>query len=343
MNAYERVMNTLQGRPADRVPVIAVLGAYGGKLTGTDLRTLYRDAPAYVAGQRAVQETFGLDLVLAPFDYSVVAEAFGAEVAWFDHQVPNVKRPAARSAAAALALPQPDLRRTARLPFVLESARLLAENYRGRVPLFAAVPAPSAIGALVLGLETWMETVLFDAPAAQRLLDYAGVFCVEWANALLAAGVDALILTEVMATAEVAPRSLFAERILPHLRAVLTEVRGPWVFHHGGGCINHNLDLIRGLPGIVGVGLGSKEDLAEARRLLGPELLLLGNLDGLTFPTATAAEVHARSLACLRTAAPAGRYILAHGGADIALSTPPENLRAMLAASEDYATDRSAA
>ena len=33
MNAYQRVMNTLQGLPTDRVPVFAVLGAYGGRLT----------------------------------------------------------------------------------------------------------------------------------------------------------------------------------------------------------------------------------------------------------------------------------------------------------------------
>jgi hypothetical protein len=53
MNAFERVMNTLQGLPVDRVPVFAVLGAYGGKLTQTDLRTLYRDAEAYVAARGA--------------------------------------------------------------------------------------------------------------------------------------------------------------------------------------------------------------------------------------------------------------------------------------------------
>lgn len=46
MNSWIRVMHTLAGRPTDRVPVLAVLGAYGGRLTGTDLRTLYSDAAA---------------------------------------------------------------------------------------------------------------------------------------------------------------------------------------------------------------------------------------------------------------------------------------------------------
>ena len=55
----------------------------------TDLQTLYSDAAAYVAGQRALQEAFGLDLVLATFDYSAIAEAFGGDVAWCADQAPN--------------------------------------------------------------------------------------------------------------------------------------------------------------------------------------------------------------------------------------------------------------
>ena len=64
MNSYQRVMGTLFGQPVDRLPVFAVLGAYGASLTGTDLRTLYSDSSAYVAGQQAVQKLFGLDLVM---------------------------------------------------------------------------------------------------------------------------------------------------------------------------------------------------------------------------------------------------------------------------------------
>jgi len=340
MNAYERVMNTLQAKPVDRVPVFAVLGAYGGKLTGADLRTLYSDAEAYVAGQRAVQEAFGFDLVLAPFDYSAIAEAFGSEVAWFSDQAPNLKRPSVNSAAAALALPLPNPQHTARLPFIVESTGQLSAIYRERVPVFAAVPGPVALPALILGLEAWLEILLFDEAAAQGLLEFTGDFFATWANTLLEAGATALIVTEGMAAAEISQRSLFAERMLPHLRTVFARVRGPMVFHHTGGRINPILDLLPCLPGLAGVVISSKDDLAEARQRLGPGLLLLGNLDNLLFPSTSAEEIHEGSLACLRVAAPAGPFILANSGADIPFSTPPENLRAMISASEDFAAER---
>lgn len=341
MNAYQRVMATLQRQPADRVPVLAVLGALGGPLTGTDLHTLYTDASAWVAGQQALQDAFAFDSVLSTFDYSAIAEAFGGRARFFIDQAPNLSHPAARNAAEAYALQLPDPRSAGRLPIILTATRHLGEIYAGRVPVFAAIPGPGALPALLMGLDAWMDTLLFDEAGATRLLEHTGRFFVAWANALLEAGAVALVVTEGMAAAEILPRDLFGERVLPHLRHVFARVEGgPLVFHHTGGRMNPVLDMLPGLPNLVGVVVGSKDDLDEARRLVGPDLLLLGNLDNLSLPAATSDQVRDWSLKALHTAAPAGPFILANSGADIPLSTSPDNLRAMMAASATYAAER---
>ncbi len=329
-------MNTLSGQPVDRLPVFAVLGAYGGKLTNTDLRTLYSDATAYVAGQKALQKEFGFDLVMTAFDYSAIAEAFGGEVAWSADQVPNMKRPAARKAVDALSLPLPDILCTGRLPMILETNRQLAELYKGQAPIISVLPGPGILPSLLVGIEQWMEAVLFDKELAQSLLEYTSPFLIAWANALLDAGADCLVITEGMATSAVAPRSIFVDQFLPHLQAVFTRINGPKVISSTGGRMNHVLDLLPGTDGLVGIIAGSKDDLAEARQLLGPDLTIIGNLDNLTMPTATPEQVYALSMACLRTAAPSGHYILANAGADMPQATPPGNLRAMQAAAADY-------
>jgi len=343
INSYERVMNTLQGLPTDRVPVFAVLGAYGGKLTQTDLKTLYSDAEAYVSGQQAVRDLLGFDMILATFDYSAIAEAFGGEVAWFDNQAPNMKRPAASEPAAVAALKLPDPRRTARLPVILAATRQLASMYRGSVPVFAAVPGPGALPALVLGLETWMETVLFDEDNARRILERTGRFFLDWTNALCDAGATGLVVTESVASVEISTRDLFEKVFLPHLYGLFGQINAPLVFHHGGGRIRHVLDLLPGLPGLAGVVVGSRDDLGAARSALGDELTLIGNLDNLSLPAVSAAEIRGRSLACLKTAAPAGRYILLHSAADVPLGTPLENIQAMLRAAGEYAAKETGA
>ena len=337
MTSLQRVMNTLQGLATDRVPVFMVLGAYGGKLSHTGMKQLYSDPLAYVGGQIAVQDVLGPDMVLAAFDSSAIAEAYGGEVAWSDLQAPNMKKPAADDVQKALALPTPDPRHTKRLPGILEATRLLCDHYRGQVPVFAVVPGPCALPALMMGLEGWLEAVLFDPEKAQRLLEKSAEFFLEWTDALFEAGVTALVVAESVASAEVSPRALFETQFLPHLRRVFPRVKGPWVFHHGGGRLNPVLDLLPGLPGLIGVAVSSHDDLTEARQLIGPRLLLIGNLDNLSLPSWTAEQTRTKSLECLSKAAPFGPFILSTSGADVPLGTPLENLKALLGASQSYA------
>ena len=341
MNAYQRVMNTLSGAPADRPPVFAVLGAYGANLTGCSLRTLYSDAGAYLEAQRALQKEYGFDMVLAPFDFSAIAEAWGGETAWSELQPPNVKRHAAADAAQALALPVPGPGKSGRLPVILEATRRLAGDYKGKVPVIAVLPGPGILPSLLIGLEQWMEALLFDPQTAAELLARSGEFLVDFANALLAAGADCLVFTEGMASAEVAPRQLFAASILPHLREIFPGINGPKVISSTGGRINQVIDLLPTLSGVIGVIAGSRDDLGESRRMLGPELTLIGNLDNLCFASIGAAEIGEMSRACLAGAAPGGRFILANAGGDIPLATPAGNLLAMRGAVEGYQVARS--
>ena len=338
MNSYQRVMSTLMGQPVDRLPVFAVLGAYGAKLTNVDLRTLYSDASAYVAGQQAVQSAFGFDLVMTPFVYTAISEAFGGETAWSDSQAPNMKRPGVRTAAALLALSLPDPQRTNSLSVVLDATRRLADCYKEQVPIIAVLPGPGIMPSLMIGMELWMETVLFDEKLAHNILEFTAPFFVTWANALLAAGADCLVITEGMAAAEIAPRALFAERFLPILTTTFAQINGPKVLHHTGGRINHVLDLLPGLTGMVGAAVSSRDCLSEARRMIGSDLNLFGNLDNLSFPTISAKKVYEMSRACLDVAAQCGHYILCNSAADIPLTTSPDNLNAMLAAAVDYSS-----
>ncbi len=336
MNSYERVMNTLQGIPADRVPVFAVLGAYGGRVTGTDLQTIYTDTIAYVAGQNAVRNLFGLDMVTTPFDYSAIVEAFGGKVAYFRDQAPNMKKPAVSTALEAMSIPLPDPHSSARLPLIIESSRQLSEIYYQEVPVFAVVPGPGALPVLILGMEAWMETLLFDYNTALKLLEYSSRFFVSWTNAFLEAGVTGIVVTESMGAAEITTREIFKNKLMPHIHNTFSLINGPIVFHHGGGCISQILDLLPGLPNLAGVVIGSKDSLSEARSKIGSDFLLLGNIDNLSYPSMSVEEMKKQCLDRLETAAPPGRFILCNSGADIPVSTPPGNIQAMLDASKDY-------
>jgi len=337
MNSFERVMSTLQGLPVDRVPVLAVLNVLSTKLTNLPMKKIYTDLDAYVDSQKAIIDTFGIDMVLSTFDYSVIGEAYGSKVAWFDNQAPNIKKPLTISFEEFLSQPLPDIRNTGRLPLAIAASRKLAETYQGKIPIFAAVPGVCSLPALIFGLERWLDTLLFDPQTAHKILLHTGKFFVDWCNALLKAGNTALIITEGVTAKEVIYRDLFTSRFLPVIQELFPQIEGPIVFHHTGGSINHILDLLPAIPGLIAVAVGSKDNLSEARKLVGNQMSIIGNLDNLSFPAASEEGIYSRSMQKLEEMSAPGHYFLANSGADIPLNTPLENIHALLRASKDFA------
>ncbi len=342
MTAFERVMNTIQGKPVDRVPVFAVLGIYGGKLIGKDLRTVYSNVDTYVAAQTAVYEKFGFDMLLAPFDYSAVGEAWGGTTEFFLDQAPNLKRPKFSKSKDILKNRCPDPYTDGRLPFILESAAKLYERFGREVPIIATVSGPCVLPALAVGLETWLDTVLFDTSCADDVMAYTGEFFVAWVKALKETGITAVVLTEGLAAAEIMPREFFTARCLTHFNKVLSSYECPTVFHHSGGSINHVLDLIKDIPNVFGFSVGSKDDLTTARSMINTSQILIGNIDILQLPLVSRGMVYEQCLEKLREAGSKGKYILSTAGADVPIHTHEDNLHAMIEASLAYAEESGA-
>ena len=336
MNSIKRVFDTIQRQEVDHTPVIAVLSAYGARLSNQKVADIFLNDEAYLKAHAAVLERFPVDAALAPFDYSVIAEAFGSTLRFYDDQPPNLTRPAVKSWQELLQITYPDPNSTARLPLHLKTVKKLVKCYGEEKPVFAGIPGPCSLPALIMGMEAWFETLLFDEPGAEKVIEYCSIFWRRWAEHLSECGISGLIVTEGLAPAEITGRKLFSERVLPVLTRSFNEISTPKVFHPTGGSrINEILDLVKDLHGVIGIALGHRDDLAEARRLVGPEKLLLGNIDSLFFTTASAEQIYQKSSAILETMHGQGPFILANSGADIPLNTPPENIMAMCQAAID--------
>ncbi len=336
MNSWERVLNTMQGLPVDRVPVFAVLSSYGSKLTNISMQTLYTNADAYCAGQRAVQKAFGVDLVIPPFDYSVVAEAFGGEIAWFTNQAPNMKKPGFKDPQLFLETNLPDLNSAGRFPLMLEITTALALEYKEKVPVFAVIPGPCSLPALIFGLDKWLDILLFDNLTAKAVLEKITGFYLEWANSLLSKGALAVLITEIIFAKEIMSKELLVSNFQQYFKQTTSQIHGPWVLTNTGASINHILDLTYNYSGMVGVTIGSKSSMTEARKILGPEVLIAGNLDNLSFPSLKSDDIYQLSMKCLEEMAPGSHFVLSNSGADIPISTSPESILAMLQASTNY-------
>lgn len=100
------------------------------------------------------------------------------------------------------------------------------------------------------------------------------------------------------------------------------------------GRYNRRLDAIKEFPrGWVTWGF-DQTDMAEAKRTVGKNCCIYGNVPSSVVLTGTAAQVKENCRKLIETCAPGGGYILA-GGAS-ATEAKPENLRAFMQAAKEY-------
>ncbi len=329
MNSLERVLAALQNQPADRPAFFINASLYGSKLTGVGLEEHYTQAHLYAEGQMAIRETFSPDLLISPFFVPAIGEAFGSRVSQRKQQAPNISVYAAASAEAALKLPLPDVDSHPRLVYLRETIRILAKAYAGEVPIFGVLVSPSDIPPLVIGLEAWLDALLFQPEVAQALLDRLTPFFVDLGKAMLSDGATGLALTANLANGFIVTDAVAETLTLPTLKRALAELPGPVILHHGGCPLVDQLARFKGLPNVVAYVLDVDEDLGRARQNLGPGPIVMGNLNGPGLLNHTPDEIQALCDRAFTQKGDDRQFILATCSADIQLDTPPECLAAI--------------
>jgi uroporphyrinogen decarboxylase len=331
MNCFERIDGTIQGKPLDRRAFIPVLSLYGARMTDCPLDQYYSDPVAYTAGQIAVYNEFKPDVLFGPFAFALVGAAFGSEIKKSRFQPPNIRKPAVSSLEEWDRLDFPDPDTNPHLLYFRQSIRLMVAEFKDSVPVAACLPAPIDIPALVLGMEGWMELLLFDNRGAERLLERVNQFFVQLANILFAEGATIAFLPCGYASPAVLMRDTVEQLLRPALEKGLSQINGPAVLHHCGATFLAHLDILAGLPSAVGFALSYEEGLAKARQVLGPGPVLLSGPHGPSLEEMDVDQVNSvcQSILKGRDAEKDPHFILVTLGADVPYNTPPENLHAM--------------
>ena len=120
-----------------------------------------------------------------------IAEAFGSEVRYFENQAPNLRKPAARNADEFLKLKVPDVDTHERLLYLRNSLQKTSDLYGENTAILGILVSPVDLPILIMGVEGWLNTVLFDPEGARAVLDVTTPFFVRFANAMLKDGAHA--------------------------------------------------------------------------------------------------------------------------------------------------------
>lgn len=329
MTGRERVVAALQGTSTDRRAWTMALSLYGAKLTECPLEEYYTDPARYAAGQAAVAEQFGPDIIFTPFALALEARAFGGEIVFLPNSPPNVRKPFIRNPAEAGKIKVPDIERQEDLRYLRSATGLLAQRFTGTVPICGVLTSPLDLPAMIMGVEGWLELLLFDRERAAAVIAVMSEYFVGMANGMFEDGMDFLALPMMFTNPRLVFEQTIDEVIVPALAEMFGKLKGPVVFHHGGNPLAAHLRHYRDLPNVAGYVLDARDDFAVARRSVGEKVLLLGNLDGPSLGKIGTSQALARARQILEERDSDRHFVFATSSADVAWDTPLETITGM--------------
>jgi uroporphyrinogen decarboxylase len=335
LTSAERVFAALGGNEPDRVPFFLLVTLHGARELGTSIEEYFSEPRNVVEGQLRMRARYRHDCLYGFFHAPLEAEAWGVPVLYRDDGPPNSGEPLVRDLEDILRLAPPRVREAPGLRKVLSALGALKERARGEVPVIGVVMSPFSLPVMQLGFERYLELLHERRDLLARLLALNEEFCVEWANAQLEAGADALAYFDPVASPSIVPRELYLAAGFETDLRTLSRIRGPAAFHlasaPGRALVD---DVARTKAAIVTV--SALEDLAEMKAAAAGRLTVLGNLNAVEMRRWTAEMADARVKEAIAKAGRGGRFILADNHGEIPWQVPEAVLDAVSAAVERH-------
>ncbi|MFC1568983.1 uroporphyrinogen decarboxylase family protein [bacterium] len=333
MNSMERIQSTLQGKVKDHHAVSLTLSLYGARLTQCPLEKYYTDATAYAKGQEAIREFCRSDILFGPFALPLEGHAFGSEIQFLKKNPPNLKRPVFESSDDIYKLILPDLESHPTLTYIFESIQKMKEVHGDEIPIAGITLNPIDLPIMLFGIHGWLETLLFFEQEARQLIEMLIPYCIQKINRFFDSGATFVVMPCAFTNPSILTREIIEEITLPIIRDFFQQIHGPLVIHSSGAPLLPFLDLFAELPQVIGFVLNAGEDIHLARQKVGPEMVLIGNVEGPSLVNRSTEDVLRECQKVLFEFGEDPRFILGSTGADIAYDTPIETIHAFRRAS----------
>jgi len=330
MTGRERILAQFAGLPVDRLPLMPITMMFAADRIGAPYGRYASDYRVLVEGQLRTAEEFEFDYVSCISDPAREAADCGATVRYFPNQPPAVDEAEALLADKRVLarLRPPDPFGGGRMHDRVRAAALLRERVGEEKLVEGWIEGPCAEAADLRGINRLMTDFYDDPDFVRDLFEFILEMELSFARAQFEAGAELIGVGDAAASL-VGPR-IYEEFVLPYERRMINALHemGAKVRLHICGNIRPILRQIATL-GCEMVDVDWMVPLEVARKEMGPEQVLSGNIDPVTvLRNGTPDSITAALAECHRQAG--HRYIIA-AGCEVPRDTPPENVAAMTA------------
>ena len=272
------------------------------------------------------QRILGVDAAILFADLLPILEPMGMDLEYQKGEGPVIHNPI-QSASDVDRLKR--LEDLSTLHFVFDTVKLVRQELPADIPLLGFAGAPFTLASYAIeggGSRNYLNTkrIMYNDPGAwHALMETLTSSLIGYLNAQIEAGVQAVQVFDSWAGC-LSP-SDYREFVLPHTKTVIDGVTDAPVINFLTG--NPALLPIMAEAGGQIVGLDWRVDMADARKMLGPDRAVQGNMDPVSL-LADLDTLKARAKSVLDAAGTTGHiFNLGHG---VFPEVPPESAKALV-------------
>jgi len=276
-----------------------------------------------------VRETDSL-AAISLMDLSVEAEAFGAEVCFYENEVPAITGQLVSDAdeAAALAVPSLD---AGRAKLCIEAVRMAKGKITDR-PVLAGMIGPYSLAGRLMDVTEIMFACYDEPEMVHTLLDKATQYLIAYGRAFRDAGADGIMMAEPLAG--VLSPDLMEEFSQPYVKRIIDALQAEdfaIIYHNCGNAVPFMLDEIFA-QGAAAYHFGNAVDMAGVLEKAPADALCMGNVDPASaFVRGTAYEMTAAVRELMEKCRAFPNFVLS-SGCDIPAHTDWDNINAFFGA-----------
>ena len=328
MNGRERILAYLAGEPVDSLPFMPVTMMFACDRIGARYGEYASDHRVMVEGQLRTADEFDIDHVSAISDPAREAADCGATIRYYPDQPPAVDEVnavlAEKEKLRTLRIPDPSV--APRMSDRVQAIELLKQRAGNEKFIEGWVEGPAAEASDLRGINRLMVDLIDDPGFVVELFEFCVELGLQFARAQIEAGADIIGVGDAAASL-VGPR-IYEKVLWPYEKKLVDGI------HNMGGRVRLHIcgntsKILTGMGrlGVAIVDLDSLARLDDGRAAMGPERVLLGNIDPVrVLRDGTPETVYAAMAECHRQAG--ARYIVG-AGCEVPRDTPLENMDAM--------------
>lgn len=338
ITGMDRIVAAANGERSDRIPVFCNLFDQGAKALGMSMQEYYSDGGNVAKAQLGMREKYGYDNLWSLFYVGKDVELLGCECIRFpEYGPPNVGDYIIKSHEdiAKLRIPE-DITTHPAFRQELKCLNILREEAGGKYMICAYVTSSMALPALLMGMEKWLELLLFGpADVRDALLEKCSDFFQKRFAAYREAGADAFVYSNPFGSTDTIPMKLFKSLSLPwmerDIKAVGTE---GVVYYCGSSRFNNVLDLIIERLGIASFYLSPLDDVAEGKKIIAGRGMATGVINDIPLIDWSAQKIRKEVKRIIDAGMAGGRF--AFGTIGMPINISEDSIRVMLDAAYEY-------